>query len=282
MTSVSLNSRPGGFESGSLGPVARVRRVVQYRRILALLIRRDLKVRYAGSALGYLWTILDPLLMTMVYWFVFTKVFSRGAPGEDPYILFLITGQLLWTWFNGGVSTTARALRSEAQMVRSSNVPRELWVVRVVCSKAVEYLFSLPVLALFALLYLRAPSWHLVLMPLSWLLVFLLVTGLGLLLAPLNILVRDTERLIPIVLRVMFYLSPVLYSIDAIVRRVPQLSGFYALNPMVGPLSLARAAFFPAELAWKYIWPSCVLCPLIFLLGLVIFMRLERSMLKEV
>ena len=67
--------------------VRRTRAVFAYRRILWLLIVRDLKVRYAGSVLGYLWTVLDPLLMTGVYWFVFTQVFVRNRPGEQPYIV---------------------------------------------------------------------------------------------------------------------------------------------------------------------------------------------------
>lgn len=284
MTSVSLRSRPSGFESGShrAGPVQRLKRVVQYRRILALLVRRDLKVRYAGSILGYVWTVLDPLLLSVVYWFVFTQVFARGNANEDPYILFIVMGQLLWAMFNGGVGTAARALRAEAQMVRSSNVPRELWVLRVVCSKMVEYVFALPVMAIFALAYLKEPNWHLVFLPVALALVFMLTTGLGLLLAPLNIMVRDTERLVPIILRVMFYLSPVLYSIDTVIQRVPSIGVIYGFNPMVGPLSLARSGFFPAELKWGYIWHSMVMCPVIFAIGLYAFMRLERQVLKEI
>lgn len=280
----SLYSRAEGFVSGSsrTGPVTRIARVVQYRRILKLLVARDLKVRYAGSTLGYLWTILDPLLMSLVYWFVFAKIFHRHVRGEEPYILFLVSGQLMWAWFNGGVSASARALRAEAQMVRSSNVPRELWVIRVICSKAVEYLLSLPVLAFFALAYLKAPNWHIVLLPVAWLLMFALLIGLGLLLAPLNVLVTDTERVVPIVLRLLFYLSPVIYSVDSIVKSVPRIGLFFKLNPAVGPLSLARAAFFPTELKWDYVVISALMCMAIFAIGLYTFMRLERQVLKEV
>jgi ABC-2 type transport system permease protein len=137
MTTASLYGRPGGFATTSTGrPTVgeRLRRIIQYRRILRLLVRRDLKVRYAGSALGYLWSILDPLSMSLVYWFVFTEIFVRKV-GYPPYILFLILGQLIWAWFIGGVNGTVKALRAQAQMVRSSNVPRELWVLRVVFSK---------------------------------------------------------------------------------------------------------------------------------------------------
>src|SRR5664279_1123527 len=249
MTNISIRTRPEGFSSGAARPtvIERTKRVFMYRRILNLLVRRDLKVRYAGSTLGYLWTVLDPLLMSLVYWFVFVKIFKRDAgPLNRPFMLYLVTGQIIWAWFNGGVMASARALRTEAQMVRSSNVPRELWVVRVVLSKGVEYVFSLPVIAIFALAYMTRPHIEVLLLPVAMLMCFLLVLGLGLILAPLTVLIRDVERIIPIVLRVLFYASPVLYT----VTQVPaSIRSAYNFNPAVGMLILSRATFFPTDLA---------------------------------
>lgn len=306
MTAASLRNRPGGFTTTATGRPdvsERLRRVYDYRRILALLVRRDLKVRYAGSALGYLWSVLDPLLMSLVYWFVFTVIFAR-AVGFPPYILFLVLGQLIWAWFNGGVSGTVRALRAEAQMVRSSNVPRELWVLRVVVSKGVEYLFSLPVIAIFAACYLKRPSVDLVFLPLAMVMCFFLVLGIGLILAPLTVLVRDVERIVPIFLRVMFYASPVLYSVKDVPRH---LHIALSVNPTTGILVLARAGFFPQELSgvvpkeknrhvikhdgqvvthyvnnWPYVWHSAIGIAVIFVIGVFVFSRLERPVLKEI
>jgi ABC-2 type transport system permease protein len=307
VTAASLYRRPGGFTTTSTGRptlLERLRRVYDYRRILALLVRRDLKVRYAGSALGYVWSVLDPLLMSLVYWFVFVKIFQR-AVGYPPYILFLVIGQLMWAWFNGGVTGAVRALRAEAQMVRSSNVPRELWVLRVVVSKGVEFVLSLPVLAIFALGYLKAPSWQAVYLPLAMLMCFVLVLGFGLVLAPLTVLVRDIERIVPIVMRVLFYASPVLYS----VKDVPaHLHIALSINPTTGMLVLARASFFPQELSgqvpktdghrhniihngqvvthyvnnWHFVWHSAIGIAVIFAIGVFVFSRLERPVLKEI
>jgi ABC-2 type transport system permease protein len=281
---VSLYGRTSGFHSGNsqAGAIGRLRRVWEYRRILALLVRRDLKVRYSESFLGYIWTILEPLLMTLIYWFIFSKIFKRGDASEDPFVLFLLMGQLLWGWFNVSVVGGSKALRAESQMVRSSNVPRELWILRVVMTGFVEYVFSLPVMAAFALAYMKQPHVTMLLMPVAWLLMFVLGTGLGLLLAPLNILVRDSEKLIPIVLRLLFYMSPVLYSIEAVVKQVPAIKYVYGLNPLVGPLSMARAGFYPDELRWEYIWHSIALDVIIFALGMFTFIRLERQVLKEI
>lgn len=319
--SASLHSRPSGFVSGSSKPSlsARARRVVQYRRILRLLVSKDLKVRYAGSALGYVWTILDPLLMSLVYWLVFEKVFHRGAGiGFNPYMIYLVSGLLAWTWFQGGVTGVTRALLSEAQMVRSSNVPRELWVLRVVASKGVEYVLGLPVLVVYAICYATAPSKYALLLPVGIALEALLLVGIGLILAPVTVLFRDAERVVPLIMRVLFYGSPVLYSISL----VPQsFRTAYAYNPVVGFLTLSHAAFFPAALHepvvrtstvatldtdggqlvvdgvaqthkvstvighidhWDWVWHSAVGAVVIFAVGVVVFVRLERSVLKEI
>ncbi len=322
MSSVSINSRPTGFASGSSSPGirARAKRVIAYRRILRLLVARDLKVRYAGSALGYVWTVLDPLLMSIVYWFVFTKIFNRDAGKDfDPYMIYLVSGQLAWAWFNGGVSGVTRALRSEAQMVRSSNVPRELWVLRVVFSKGMEYVFGLPVLVIFAVCYTTAPSRDVVFFPLGVLLEFVLIVGMGLVLAPATVLFRDLERIVPIFMRVMFYGSPILYSISAVPTQVREV---FSYNPAVGFLTLSHAAFFPAALHephrvktrapdgsivyhavknklgktvqapethitkyidhWNWVWHSAVASVLILIIGIFVFVRLERPVLKEI
>jgi ABC-type polysaccharide/polyol phosphate export permease len=327
MTAASLRSRPAGFVSGSSAPSVRerVERVFRYRRILRLLVARDLKVRYAGSALGYVWTVLDPMLMSLVYWFVFTKIFHRQAgPQYEPYMLYLISGQLIWSWFQGGVVTVTRALRSEAQMVRSTNVPRELWVLRVVASKAVEYFLGLPVLAIFALAYMTRPTKFVVLLPLAWILLTVLLLGLGLILAPLCVLVRDVERIVPIVMRVFFYASPVIYSISSAPKSIQSL---FTFNPTVGFLTLTHAMFFPdaleekhttivgghavldhsrasisdgaaivtgkahiegghevttTTLHWTWVWHSAVTSVIVLIIGIIVFIRLERPMLKEI
>ena len=282
MTTVSLRSRPEGFHTGSSQQSfpQRAKRVWQYRRILDLLVRRDLKVRYSGSALGYLWTVLDPLLMSFVYWFVLVKIFGRDAgPQNDPYLLYLVTGRMLWSWFGSGVPIAARALLSESQMVRSTNVPRELWIVRLAISRGVEYVFSIPVIVIFAVAYLKAPTWWSFLLPVAMIQCFFLLVGVSLILAPLTVLTKDLTRVIPIVMRVWFYASPVLYPIS---KLGPNLRPIFAFNPFVGPLSIARAAFFPVDLNWRYIGFSTITIAVIFVIGMFVFSRLERQVLKEI
>ena len=248
------------------------------RRAIKLLVGRDLKVRYASSALGYVWSVLEPLLLAGIYWFIFTQVFTRTV-GAEPYIVFLLAGLLPWRWFNGAVTDAARALRTEAKLVRSTNVPREVWVIRVVLSKGVEFLLSLPVLFLFALIYLAPVSWQLVLLLPGILLMGTLVLGIGLLLAPLVVLVRDLERVVRIALRLGFYASPVIFA----VQDVPgPLRAVFAFNPLAGIIELCRAGFVPGSVHWGHVGLSVVVSLGLLVVGWAVFARLERTVLKEI
>jgi ABC-2 type transport system permease protein len=278
----SIMGRSSGFTSGgSLNPAERARRVWAYRRILWLLIARDVRVRYASSVLGYFWAVLDPLALSVVYWFLFTQVITRKV-GFPPYILFLVAGQLVWQWINSSINTSLNALRSESQMVRSSNVPRELWILRVVLSKAVEYLFSLPVLAIFAVAYAKAPNRDLLLLPLALLMTVVLCTGVGLILAPAAVLVRDLRSIVRITTRALFFMSPILYSLHDVAQKRHSVAAFVSWNPVAGIMALFRAPFFPQEMNWVDVEHSAIVSAVIFVIGVWTFNRLERPMLKEV
>jgi ABC-2 type transport system permease protein len=248
------------------------------RRAVRLLVIRDLKVRYASSALGYVWSVLEPLLLAGIYWFIFTQVFTRTV-GVEPYIVFLLAGLLPWTWFNGAVSDSARALHAEAKLVRSTNVPREVWIIRVVISKGIEFVLSLPVLFLFAIVYGADVSWRLLLIVPGILLMAVLVLGVGLLLAPLVVLVRDLERVVRIALRLGFYASPVIFAVPDVPEPWDVL---FAVNPLAGVLELIRAGFFPGLVNWTHVGLATAVSVLFLLVGWWVFARLERTILKEI
>jgi ABC-2 type transport system permease protein len=181
-------------------------------------------------------------------------------------------------WINGACSQVARSLRIHAKLVRSTNVPRQIWVMRVVFSKGLEFLFSLPVLAVFALLYAAEVNWRLVYLVPASLLLCALLLGVGFILAPLVVLVRDLERVVRIGLRVMFYASPVIYA----VRDVPEpWDILWAVNPLAAILELFRAGFFPHLVDYGQVAVSAVTCLTILVVGWFVFARLERTILKE-
>lgn len=254
----------------------------RYLHSLWLLSARDLRVRYATSALGYLWSVLDPLVMSAIYWFIFTQVFQRTV-GEEPYIVFLVTALLPWVWFNSSVSDFTRAFNRDARLVRSTAIPRSIWVNRIVLSKGVEFLCSVPVLMLFVLFsqFSEAPAevgWGILLFPVAVLLQTALLIGLGLLVAPLCVLYSDLERTTKLILRILFYASPIIYGVADLPGIFPQLAAF---NPLSGLFTLYRVGFFPDQWDTLTVVVGAAMSIAFLLLGVVVFRRLERPVLKE-
>jgi ABC-2 type transport system permease protein len=246
---------------------------------LRILIYRDLQIRYAGTWLGYLWTLLDPLAMAFIYWLVFTQIIGAKNIGEQPYILFLLTGILSWTWFNGSVTDSARSLVVESKMVRSIAIPRYLWVIKSIGAKGTEFLLAFPILIIITLITQQNVNLQIFWIILAIVLQFLLLSGIGLILAPLTVLARDTSNLLRILLRMMFYLTPIIYGISDIPEKYQILSYF---NPMTGIISMYRAGFWTEPNLITAVIFSTIISLSIFIIGVVFFKRIERTVLKEV
>ena len=261
----------------------RLSRMWGRRAIMGTLVQRDLRVRYARSWLGYLWTIIDPLAMALIYFMIFAVIFQRPDAGYHPYFLFLLVGLLAWQWFNASINETSRALLSEAKLVRSTNLPRELWVIRVVIAKGIEFVLSLPVLVAFTAFYVVTGeadlNWRLVLFPLAIAVQFVLQVGMGLLLAPATVLADDTIRVVRIVLRILFYCTPIIYSLD----KAPEwLQTVLWLNPLSGILELYRAGLFDTPIRWAPLAVGLAMSVAVLVTGLIVFARMERAVLKEI
>lgn len=246
---------------------------------LRILIYRDLQIRYAGTWLGYLWTLLDPLAMAFIYWLVFTQIIGAKNIGEQPYILFLLTGILSWTWFNGSVTDSARSLVVESKMVRSIAIPRYLWVIKSIGAKGTEFLLAFPILIIITLITQANVNLEIFWIIFAIVLQFLLLSGIGLILAPLTVLARDTSNLLRILLRMMFYLTPIIYGISDIPEKYQILSYF---NPMTGIISMYRAGFWSEPNLLTAVIFSTVISLSVFVIGVVFFKRIEKTVLKEV
>lgn len=260
--------------------VGRPRSPRRYLHSLWLLSARDLRVRYATSALGYLWSVLDPLVMSVIYWFVFTQVFQRGGIGGEPYIVFLLAGLLPWVWFNIAMADFTKAFKKDARLVRSTAIPRTIWVNRIVLSKGVEFAFSIPVLALFALVV--SPHVQLtpmiLLYPVGILLQVVLLVGLGLIVAPLCALWGDLERTTRLVLRALFYASPIIYGLPDLPSPFREIA---LANPLSGIFILYRVGMFPDQWDPTAVGVAAALSVGLLALGIFVFRRLEPAVLKE-
>lgn len=249
-------------------------------RSLTLLVKRELKMRYKGSFLGYAWTILDPLLLAFIYWLVFGLLMRSRTGGSDPYLVFLLAGLLPWRWFTGTLTNGSRAFKRDTKLLKSAGLPRYMWVLRTVVAEWVEYLLSLPVLIFFIVILAAKPSLiHLPYFLLGMAIQFVLALGLVLMLAPARILVPDVKNVIANVTRLGFYASPVIYGLPVVPEQLRWV--FYA-NPMAGILELNRYWIFPEQfIGWAPVAVSALAALVMLVLGWWVFRRLEGQVLKE-
>ncbi|NHN54614.1 ABC transporter permease [Calidifontibacter sp. DB0510] len=269
----------------------RIGRIYADRKILWTLVRRDLRIRYARSVLGYLWTLIDPLAMTLVYGLVFGIIYrarGEGSSQGSPFVLYLVAGLLAWNWFNNAINETSRALYAERLLVRSTNLPREMWVIRVVLSKGIEHLMSLPILlgfiAFFAWRGDVAVNWRIVYWIPALIMELLLCIGMGLVMAPVTALVDDFVRLVRIGLRMLFYLTPIVYSAEMLGKRAPWAKHLQQFNPLTAINDMYRLSFLKPGVSPDYhAWIAGGVVTLLWLVfGLWVFRKLEPAVLKEI
>ncbi|SCL17934.1 ABC-2 type transport system permease protein [Micromonospora rhizosphaerae] len=263
------------------------------RHPLRILVKRDLAVKYQQSVLGYLWSLIEPLGMGAIYWFVFGVLYSgdtRRHLGDaaDSYPLFLITGIFAWMWASSAISEATNALTGQARLITTMNVPRQVFPIGRVTGRFAEYAAGLPILIGIAAVYAAQgkihPGWTLFSLPLAVAVQLILLVGISLLLSALNVLMRDIERFMRLIIRVLFYATPIIYPLSLV-----RDSGMptwvkvgYELNPLVGIFQLQHAIWYPDEFPDARLLATSVLGSLLVLaVGWWSFRRLEPAVLKE-
>jgi ABC-2 type transport system permease protein len=262
------------------GPIARVCQIYRRREVLRELVQRGLKVKYAQSILGYAWSLVEPALLVAIYWVIFGHVARLSI---QHYPLFIAAAMMPWLYFNGTLSSATTALKSNAGIIRTINLPREIYPLSIVGQECAEFIFSLPVVFVVGFGYGVTPSRWLVWLPVAIAIETVLVAGFALLLSALNTILRDIQRILRVALRVMFYLSPVVYPAS----RIHGIGAtIYKFNPLVGIFELNRAIWYPhygisRQVLLQHVLISAVVALAFFILGWWTFTRLERPMLKE-
>ncbi|MFG1776519.1 ABC transporter permease [Micromonospora sp. NPDC049051] len=264
-----------------------------HRTSLRILVRRDLAVKYQQSVLGYLWSLIEPLGMGAIYWFVFGILYSRDTnrhlgDAADSYPLFLLTGIFAWMWTSSALSEATNALTGQARLITTMNVPRQVFPIGRVTGRFAEYAAGLPILFAAAVGYAASGrvelGWSLLALPLAVTVQAVLLIGLALLLSAVNVLMRDVERFMRLIIRVLFYATPIIYPLSLV--RDSDLPGWlkaaYELNPLVGVFQLHHAVWYPDEFPDARLLATTVVVSLLVLAaGWWSFRRLEPAVLKE-
>ncbi|HZT90916.1 MAG TPA: ABC transporter permease [Gaiellaceae bacterium] len=249
------------------------------RELFAFLVWRDLKVRYAQTALGATWTVFQPLALMGVYTYAFTQL-ARFSSAGVPYPLFALSGLVLWIFISRAVVQGSLSLLTEIPIVKKTSAPRLLIPLASITAMLVDFAISVALFFIFAGIYGRAPGARaLAIFPI--LLVMLTLTyGLALLLSALNVRYRDVAQILPFVIQLWFFLSPVAYSL-----RTPGLSLLtlvQAINPLVGLTEAVRWALIGAPAPHGLLAIAVVESLALLALGLFQFSRVERTIADEV
>jgi len=213
-------------------------RVAYIYDLIAVFTKKDLKVRYKSSFFGYLWSVANPLLFAMIYYFIFKLVMRVQIPD---YTIFLITGLFPWQWFNNAVNNSLFAYLSNAQIVKKTAFPRSVIPFCGTMMEFLHFLCTLPVIIVFLWVYDLSPStswlWG---VPLISLAQMLFIYGISLILSSLNLFFRDLERFVSLGLILLFYCTPILYSTDLIPAKYHDM---ILSNPMSGMILAWRDLF---------------------------------------
>ena len=246
----------------------------EYRELFWILALREIQLRYRQTILGVTWVVIQPLITTALFTVIFGQLLN--APSENvSYALFAFAGLLPWNVFSQSLQRAGVSLTREIRLVTKIFFPRIIIPAASAVSTLIDFLVSLVIMIILLLIYRIPISTHIFAVPILLFFTLLLSVGVGIAFAALNVYYRDFTYVLPFVIQVWMYASPLAYSS----RLIPQSwSWIYDLNPMVGIIDGFRWAIFGTiDFPGDSIIYSIGVGILVFMIGLVIFRRLERS-----
>jgi len=267
--------------------VSRVRELWDFRELVKNLVVRDLKVRYKNSVLGVLWSLLNPLLMMMVFTAVFTVM--RGQAVSD-FPVFVLIGLLPWQFFQNSVMAATSAIVGNAHLINKVYFPREVLVISGALSNLVNFLLALVVLfPIMFLFHIPLTRWAL-LLPLVILVQLVFTLGIGFFVATANVFYRDVQMIMDVVLLAGFFLTPIFYSLD-ILPHSYMLFGvnldvwrlMYYFNPMASIIANYRVILLGGGAPALDFFTRTMVTSLFFLaVGLMFFYRFQHRFSEEI
>ncbi|MCL5256548.1 MAG: ABC transporter permease [Chloroflexi bacterium] len=254
----------------------------QYRELVKNLVIRDLKVRYKSSVLGFFWSLLNPLLMMVVFYVVFTVLMPRGIPN---FPLFILSALLPWNFFANSVTGSLRSIVDNANVIKKVNFPHEVLPISVVLANLVNFLLSLPILVILMIAF-RAPfTLWLLYLPVIIAIEVVFLVGLAITLSCLNVFFRDTQVIVEVMLMAWFFFTPIFYRMEDLaqtwngldVRRL-----MYIANPMASITESFRLIFYSgAPPDPSFLFRTFVTSCAVLAIGYLVFLRAGRSFVEE-
>ncbi len=255
-----------------------LRNLVERRTLLFQLVRRDFEQRFVGSAIGWIWGIIHPLVLLVSWIYIFQILFHQSLEPDDVtqnYPLFIFSGMLPWMLFSETVQRSASSLLEHANLITKSMFPSEIVPVSVFLSTLASHLLALALMIVATLAWLHQLSPALLLLPVYMLFVGLFAIGAGWIASSLHVFLRDTAQFVTVILTFWFWLTPIMVP----ARVIPERYRFLLkLNPMYYAVDLYRQAIFTWQLpAWKEVAALALSATLVFVLGGLFFRYVKRG-----
>lgn len=244
----------------------------QYKPLLKELVSRDLKVKYRRSFLGYVWSLLNPLLMMCVMTYVFSEIFKSSIPN---FPLYLISGQTLWNFFNESTNMSMHSVIHNGSLIKKVYIPKFIFPISRVLSSFVTMSFSLMAIVIVILFTKATVYWTVLLFWIPLVFLFVFCCGVGLVLAALATYFRDITHLYGVLTLAWMYATPVFYDVSILPENVRATIG---MNPMYYFITFFRSLILYGQIPSWDVWIFCFFSSLVALvIGLWVFMKLQRN-----
>lgn len=273
--------------------IEQLKNLFKYKELLLNFAKKELKVKYKNSVLGFFWSLLSPILMMIVFTILFTQSpLKVAAVGIDNFPIFFLAGLLPWNFFNATVIGSTTSIVGNGALIKKVYFPREILPISIAVANLVNFALELLVLTVFILgsgLFLSRFFGFFKFLPILLVLLpilFVFTLGVSLLAASLNVYLRDIQHLIGIILMVMFYATPIIYVFKP--GDYGMLGTIYMLNPMADIVLSFKSILYGnydnvlSVPNWHYMAYSAAAAIIMFLLGYVVFIRLEPDFAEEV
>ena len=247
--------------------------LLHYKELVRQLVLKDIKLKYRRSYLGYIWSILNPLLMMMVLVVVFSNLFNHEIPNFSVY---LISGQVIFAFLSEATSVSVVSITGNAALLKKTYVPKYIFTLSKVTSSLVNLLFSLVALVL-VLIFTKTPvTWHVLWVPVILLQVYIFALGVGLILASTAVFFRDVQYLWSVFISIWMYLSPIIYPVSIIPEEY--MWWYTNINPLYMYIQQFRdIVMYGNTLSLELFSQGFIYSIVFFLLGLVIFKRKQEQ-----
>lgn len=253
------------------------REIYEYREMIFSLVKRDLRGRYKGSALGFLWTFINPLLQLLIYTMVFSVIMRSGI--EDYYI-FLFVALVPWIFFSTSLTGGAGCIIAQQDMVKKIYFPREVLPIAHVTSQFINMLLSF--IVIFAVLIFTRHPLHLkaiLCLPIIMLVEYVLALGITMVVSAVTVYLRDVEYILGILTMAWQFLTPVMYSVDMVPE---QMRGIFFLNPMTPIIIAYRNILYDGTVPQLgTLLSASVIGVVILIVGWALFHHLQKHFVEE-